>query len=65
MNNFKFDSNTCCSLVKYTVGKLISGVISLSMSIPNVFLKNAILCPIGVFAFSILLLYYIILYIFS
>ena len=39
-------------LVKYTVGKLISGVISLvSMSIPNVFLKNAILSPIGVFAF--------------
>ena len=52
INKFKFDSNTCYSLVKYTVGKLISGVASLlSMPIPNVFLKNAILCPIGLFAF--------------
>ena len=52
INIFKFDSNTRCSLVRYTFGNLISGVISLlSMSIPNVFLKNAILCPIGVFAF--------------
>ena len=48
INIYKIDSNTRCSLAKYTVCKLISGVISLlSMSIPNVFLKNAILCPIG------------------
>ena len=35
-NIFKFDSNTLCSLVRYTFGKLTSGVISLlSMSIPS------------------------------
>ena len=40
INIFKFDSNTRCSLVRYTFGKLLSGVIVLlSMSIPNVFLK--------------------------
>ena len=56
INIFKFDSNTRCSLVRYTFGKLLSGVIALlSMSIPNVFLKNAILCPIVVFAFLIAL----------
>ena len=34
INIFKFDSNTRCSLVTYTFGKLISGVILLlSMSI--------------------------------
>ena len=50
INIIKFDSNTRCLLVKYTFGKLISDVISLlSMSIPNVFLRNAILCQIGVF----------------
>ena len=39
----------CCSLVRCTAGKLINVVISLlSMSIPNVFLKNAILSPIDV-----------------
>ena len=46
INNFKFDD-----LVKYTVGKLICWVISLSMSISKVLLKNVILCQIGVFAF--------------
>ena len=33
INNFKFDSNTRCSLVKYTVGKLISGVISIIINV--------------------------------
>ena len=52
INIIKFDSNTRCSLARYTFVKLISDVISLlSMSIPNAFLKNAILFPIGVFAF--------------
>ena len=58
INLFKFDSNTRCSLVRCTSGKSVIGVISLlSLSIPNVFLRNAVLCPIGVFAFLIALWY--------
>ena len=41
INNFKFDSKTRCSLVKYTFGVIL---LLSSLSIPNVFLKNAILC---------------------
>ena len=42
INSFKFDGKTCCSLVKYTFGVILL----LSLSIPNVFLKNAILCRV-------------------
>ena len=49
-NLFKMSSPTFCDVVAV---RLLSECSLLKMSIPNVFLKNAILCPIGVFAFFI------------